>query len=299
MSEPLAAEGRIHQLPTPEGIRLPFAVASAGERLSAYLIDMSLVAAAIFAGVLAALQISGWRGAGALLVLALFVVPNVYFIGCEVHFGGRTLGKRVSHLRVVSRDGGPLTAEAVLARNLTRELEMFLPLTIVFGHRAVWPDAAGWQVALTWVWLLVFATLPLWNADRLRCGDLIAGTLVVRVPQAVLLSDLAGTFPTAAAPRPALPAANAAAGDLLFTHQQLEIYGIHELQVLEDVLRRDTEGTLDPAVLVEIAGKIQRKIGWTPAPGVAALPFLQAFYRAQRGRLEHKLLFGKRQEFKR
>jgi hypothetical protein len=124
----------------------------------------------------------------------------------------------------------------------------------------------------------------------------------------------AATFPTKAASGAAFQGAAAAAttystgasppaaveSGIVFTHEQLEIYGIHELQVLEDLLRRDDEGTVDPHIVADVAARIQRKIGW-PAERrlVAVRPFLHAFYRAQRGRLEHKLLFGKRQDHKR
>jgi uncharacterized RDD family membrane protein YckC len=343
---------RLHEVRTPEGISLPFAIAPAGERLSALVIDLSIVFGATLAIWLAGLLLAagGARGYGlALAVLASFLLRNFYFAFCEVNWGGRTIGKQATRLRVVARDGGPLGAGAVLARNMTREVELFLPLTVLFAGRSLWPDLAGWQLALATLWLFVFAFMPLFNADRLRCGDIVAGTLVVRMPAAVLLSDLAGPPPTARAFRPAgaeslasLAAAAAAAfqpasasgaayptaavsaatfqaaaasatayptgapppaaveSGIVFTHEQLEIYGIHELQVLEDLLRRDDEGTVDPHIVADVAARIQRKIGW-PAERrlVAVRPFLHAFYRAQRGRLEHKLLFGKRQDHKR
>ena len=103
----------------------------------------------------------------------------------------------------------------------------------------------------------------------------------------MLLTDLA--LPGGHAPAPA--------GAPLFTREQLDIYGIHELQVLERVLRQSHEGTLDSTVLDDIAQRIRQKIGW-PADRARepALPFLEAFYRAQRGRLEQQLLLGQRRE---
>jgi uncharacterized RDD family membrane protein YckC len=312
---------RVHEVRTPEGITLPFVIAQVGERLSALAIDLSIVVAGTIAIWLAALLLllGGAKGYGlALAVLASFLLRSFYFALCEVNWGGRTVGKRAARLRVVARDGGPLGAGAVLARNMTREVELFLPLTVILAGRSLWPDLAGWQLALATLWLCVFALMPLFNADRLRCGDIVAGTLVVRMPDAVLLSDLATPPPTAPAlwraPVPAAategPAPAAAAwaeapppgapAGISFTHEQLEIYGIHELQVLEDLLRRDDEGTVDPRLLADVAARIQRKIGWPEEQRrVAVRLFLQAFYRAQRGRLEHKLLFGKRQDRKR
>jgi hypothetical protein len=84
-----------------------------------------------------------------------------------------------------------------------------------------------------------------------------------------------------------------------FTRQQLDIYGIHELQVLEDLLRRDDQGVLDGRILEEVCDKIKTKIDWPRERwDVQPRRFLDAFYRVQRARLEQKMLFGQRQERK-
>jgi hypothetical protein len=128
---------------------------------------------------------------------------------------------------------------------------------------------------------------------------MVAGTLVVKAPAAVLLSDLADRGPQ---PRPAVQQSAASPPDeeFPFTREQLDIYGVHELQVLEDLLRRDNEGILDGRVLDEVAEKIKLKITW-PRERWQVPPrrFLDAFYRAQRGLLEQKMLFGQRRERKR
>ena len=50
-------------------------------------------------------------------------------------------------------------------------------------------------------------------------------------------------------------------------------------------------------MIEEVGAKIKAKIGWQPEGGqVPTVQFLRAFYRAQRARLEQKLLFGERQE---
>ncbi len=224
-----------------------------------------------------------------------------------MHRGGATFGKRKTGLRVISRDGGPLTAEAVFARNLMRNLEFFLPAAALLAPDRALPEAPGWGVLLSLVWLLVFALMPLFNKDRLRCGDMVAGTLVVKAPAAVLLSDLADRGPqprpsvqrSAASPPMSAPAL-ASGEEFPFSREQLDIYGVHELQVLEDLLRRDNEGTLDGRVLDEVAEKIKLKIAW-PRERWQVPPrrFLDAFYRAQRGLLEQKMLFGQRRERKR
>jgi hypothetical protein len=79
--------------------------------------------------------------------------------------------------------------------------------------------------------------------------------------------------------------------------EQLDLYGIHELQVLEGLLR---SGHPRPGVMEAVADKVQKKIGWAvPARRPDAEEFLRAFYTAQRGRLEQRMLLGDRRERKR
>lgn len=287
----LAESRRSRSIVTPEGVPLPFELAAVGDRMMAFLLDVLVifvvVGVLLVAGVLAGLRTGGV--ALALALVASFLVRNFYFAWMELRLGGRTPGKRRMRLRVIARDGGPLTAEAVLARNLTRDLEVFLPLTALTNPSLIFPGAPGWGGLLCCLWLLIFMLLPLFNKDRLRCGDIIAGTLVVRDNDPVLLSDLTTELSLPHAEQePAFP----------FTAAQLDHYGIRELQVLEDVLR---DG-LDPAkqeLLVKVAASIRQKIEWEPSPQEDDYLFLMAFYKAQRARLEHRLLLGDRRERKR
>jgi uncharacterized RDD family membrane protein YckC len=309
MKRAISIEGqRIHRVRTPEGLSLPFTVALVGDRLVAFAIDFALLLGATLAvWVLAALSIAVTAGELGLsfALLVSFLLWNFYFIVCEVQWGGVTIGKRRVGLRVIARGGGPLTAEAVFARNLMRNLEFTLPIQALLAPEAVVADAPGWGRLLAILWILVFALMPLFNKDRLRCGDLVAGTLVVRAPASVLLPDLADR----PAPEPVrtgytlfgqVVAPAAKFEEFAFTREQLDVYGIHELQVLEDLLRRDEAGTLDGRILEEVCEKIKAKIAW-PREGwnVPVRPFLQSFYRAQRGLLEQKMLFGQRRERKR
>lgn len=288
---------------TPEGISLPFVVASVGDRITAFLIDFFVI---LLASVLATLATGFLMALGAeeagmsLAILIGFLLWNFYFVFCEVQWGGMTIGKRKVGLRVISRNGGPLTAEAIFARNLMRNLELYLPLGAVLAPTALFPGAPGWGALFAVAWILVFAFMPLFNKDRLRCGDLVAGTMVVRAPRTVLLPDLAERPVQARAVPTGRVAAPAPADEYTFTREQLDIYGIHELQVLEDLLRRDEQGTLDSRVLDDVAEKIKAKIAWPYERWhVPSRPFLQSFYRAQRALLEQKMLFGQRRERKR
>jgi len=143
-----------------------------------------------------------------------------------------------------------------------------------------------WARLLSGLWLCVIALLPFFNRHHARVGDLVAGTVVVVSPKATLLPDLVT----------ARPEDRRKTGEIAFTDAQLDIYGIHELQVLEDVLRGEVPAS--PDLYASIAARIQRKIGWSRRKAVDPELFLRAFYEAQRARLEQKMLLGKRQERK-
>ena len=93
-------------------------------RAAALLLDLTFLFTAIIAvvvllhGILlyASLSSGAWL-AGAAAVLAVFVIRMFYFIYFELRSGGSTPGKKRLGLRIVSRDGGPLTAGAVCARS--------------------------------------------------------------------------------------------------------------------------------------------------------------------------------------
>jgi len=77
------------------------------------------------------------------------------------------------------------------------------------------------------------------------------------------------------------------------------MYGIKELQVLEDILHRDAADPRRFDLLRLVADKIANKVDWRePIPDGRVVEFLQAFYRTQRRRLESRLLLGERREHK-
>jgi uncharacterized RDD family membrane protein YckC len=280
------APERLREVVTPEGVPVRFAVAAAGDRLVAFALDLLAVGGIVLAIVipLGGLALRGILETDLVTAagfLAVFLVWTFYFAFFELSWQGQTPGKRRLRIRAVEARGGPLTAEAIIARNLTRELELFLPFLALFAPEALFPGAPGWSRLAATAWMVVFGLLPLFNKDRLRVGDLVAGTVVVRTPDAVLLEDLA-----AARAREALG----------FTDEQLDVYGIYELQVLEDVLRRRGQPGHEEAVRT-VAAKVREKIRWSGGP-VADEAFLDAFYAALRARLERRLLFGKRRASK-
>lgn len=284
-----SAAGEGMALLTPEQVPVHFRPGEAGRRLAALTADLVLLTLALLVLVV---PLARGTGSGeltaALLLVVAFLARTFYFPWFELRWQGRTPGKRWLGLRVVTRDGGPLTAEMVFARNLTRELEVFLPLSLLLAGHSLDPDLPSWVRLAALAWGLVLMLIPLVNRQHLRVGDLIAGTVVVSEPRAELLPDLA-----------AEALRSRADAEYVFRREQLEIYGIDELEVLEEVLRRPPSLHHDE-LLERLADTIRRKIGWQPEPGrpLHAERFLRAFYAAQRRHLESGLLLGRRRQSK-
>jgi uncharacterized RDD family membrane protein YckC len=284
IGDPTAGDDRrARSLVTPEGVDLKLRLGDAGERASALLIDLLIMVAALVAfALLAGLAMigskgKGWEVIGTVAVLVFFVLRNLYFVLFELTPGAATPGKRAMGLRVAARNGGRLTADAIFARNAMREIELYLPLSFLASNGdqvGAWVNLAGL------LWCAVFLLFPLFNRDRLRVGDLVAGTWVVKAPTRKLAPDLVQTS------RPSV-------GRFKFTQAQLDAYGVKELHVLEDVLRR-----YEIKTIALVAARIRLKIGWQAAPHESDGDFLAAYYAALRGRLESRLLLGKRRKDK-
>jgi uncharacterized RDD family membrane protein YckC len=279
----LASAKTARTLVTPEGVALNLQLALAGQRISAFLLDLMFMLGALIlltiALVLGAFAVGQQSKAGAaafniaaaLWLLGFFFIRNGYFILAEMSPRAATFGKRIVGLRVVARNGGQLTADAVIARNLVRELEFFLPLSFLVqeaGESGV--ESAAWLLGLVWTGIFLF--FPLFNRDRLRIGDLLAGTWVIHAPKRKLGLDLLD--------KPAEAPAR-------FTDAQLAAYGVYELQTLEGVLRnRNPEG------MATVAAAIRAKTGIAADQDDEA--FLRDYYAALRVRLERGLLLGRR-----
>lgn len=267
------------EITTPEGVPVGVEIADYGERLTAFVIDFAIWTLLTLAIYIPLFSLIG-RTSGSLIAISIalflgFLVRNLYFIYFELAWQGATPGKRLIGLRVIDRRGGPLMPSAVIARNLTREVEMFIPLGILLeGGRS--HGVVDWSQLSIAVWLLFFAALPAINRDRMRGGDLIAGTMVISLPKRLLSSDLVEQ-----------------SLQFTFTTQQLQAYGAFELQVLEELLRRPPSAET-AQVLDEVCDKICRKIGWSePVPRREVTVFLRDFYTAERAYLEREQLYGK------
>lgn len=279
---------RRRELVTPEGLALPLTIASRSARAGALLLDLTLIfvtffVIAILLGMmgLSMIDVEDDKVSPAvaviivMLILVVFLSRYAYFLFFELGPRGATPGKRGLGIRVAARGGGRLTAEAVIARNLMRDVEVFVPIVFLLSGGVDWSTTG--IAAL--VWLAVFVLFPFFNRDHLRAGDLVAGTWVVEAERHYLMKAMS------VAPERVAPVYR-------FGEAELSVYGEHELQVLERVLRQD-----NAQAQRQVMEAICRKIGWQPGDGDERA-FLDAFYAALRARLEQNMRFGKRKKDK-
>lgn len=282
-SRPADDGPRTVRLVTPEGIPLDLTVAELGTRIAALAIDLLIILVVMVPVILASIWL-GLMGAGemgsTLLALALFFVRTFYFAWSEIRGGGATPGKRRMGIRAVDFRGGPLTTDALFARNLTRELEIFLPVWAALAAESFWPSAPTVLRLGSLAWVVALLCVPLLDPQRRRLGDLVGGTILIEIPPLALEREVRGV------------------GETQFSEAMLGHYGIYELETLEEILRRPKS---DRRLINDVAGRIKKRIDWPigprdPQPDNAV--FLRDFYSAQRAHLENKVLFGVRKEDK-
>lgn len=179
VSGPSTVLGGAPAIVTPDAVPLEIEVATVGSRGAAFFVDLL-----IFGGVFALLGIAqmvlggagfvpGWLAIAVLLVLT-FVWQFGYPITFETRWRGRTPGKALLGLRVVTTDGAPIGVR----------------------HAAV-RATVGWFELFATVGIVAVAT-SLISARSQRLGDLAAGTIVVRehrrarAPQVATFSAPAG-----------------------------------------------------------------------------------------------------------
>ncbi len=148
------------RLVTPEAVVVDLDAAGLGSRVVAALLDLTGQVALLFLGLLAIQVASGGDVAGAVLLALLTLLVMAIFLGYpiawETLWRGRTPGKAVLGLRVVTTTGA----------------------AIRFRHAAVRGFVGLIDVWLLWGSIGVLAMLLSPRSQRL--GDMAAGTLVVR-----------------------------------------------------------------------------------------------------------------------
>lgn len=276
--------GKIQEILPPEGVPLRFQVAPLGSRFGAQIIDILITVVGLGA-LLIFLYTTDLVDPLAIFsvgILLFFLIRVPYYAVSEMIWNGQTLGKKACRIRVISGTGRSLTAHQIIARNLMREMEVFAPGTVLLST----PESAI-EGIIAVLWIVGLLAVPVLNKRNQRLGDIIANTYVIEKPIALLYPDIA------------LEKAAASADQYEFFPNQLDHYGAYELQVLAELLQENpsiqgnTSALARAAKLRPIGTRIRQKIEYSyPVATKDEEAFLKAFYRAQRGYLEQKKLFG-------
>jgi uncharacterized RDD family membrane protein YckC len=144
---------------TPENVEFEYALAGPFQRLPAFLFDifvrfLVMFALLIVAGFTTSFVPMGDMLSSVMLLLAFFALDWFYGIYFETRFSGRTLGKMLFRLRVISVDGRPINAEQAALRNILRFADLYLSP-------------------------LIGLTSMVLTKRLQRLGDLAAGTMVI------------------------------------------------------------------------------------------------------------------------
>jgi hypothetical protein len=175
------------------------------------------------------------------LIILQLAIEWIYFVFLEMTTGGRSMGKAIVKLRVVSDGGHPLSFGQSVARNLLRAADI-LPGSYLVGLISMIASSEG-----------------------KRLGDLAAGTVVIRQDR-----------PAAAAPLTAQP--DDRTDPFRFDHQQVAKLGPQELRLIRQTLRRLPELPDDQAraILDRSVQALTQRIEHAPVSAAEQKAFLHA-----------------------
>jgi uncharacterized RDD family membrane protein YckC len=262
---------------SPEQVQLHLPVAGPTSRILAYGIDFVLILGlemSLFAVLAASTGLLTWLARWLrpflpdpahpsqapdptflLYLLALFLIGQLavewsYFVLCELATGGRSLGKALVGLRVVTDTGMKIGLRESLMRNLLRTVDL-LPSNYLVG-------------------LVAMVLSP----QSKRLGDLAAGTVVIRLDRPPALAPLAEDDDD--------PADTA----FRFAREQIARMGPAERALVRNTLRRlDTlSPTAAAAALERTVEALRARLDYEPVDPSQGRAFLRALRSATRTR---------------
>ncbi|MEM6642931.1 MAG: RDD family protein [Bacteroidota bacterium] len=140
---------------TNQNIEIDLELASLGDRILAFLIDLVIMIALLVAisYIVSEIGMDGWT-------ISLFYIPLMFYSFAFEYFGnGQTLGKRALDIKVVKLDGATPAVGGYLLRWLFRIIDL-------------------------WLYPLVFAPAVITyiaTKNGQRIGDIVAGTAVIKI----------------------------------------------------------------------------------------------------------------------
>ncbi|MEM9889614.1 MAG: RDD family protein [Actinomycetota bacterium] len=270
--DPSAARSLHHiTVVTPEGVVLEFRAAGIASRMIAITVDVFLQFVLLI-GVIVVIGFLSVVNATVAVVSALVLIFLVFWgypALLETFWGGRTVGKRLFRLRVLTVEGGPIGFRHAAIRALLGLLDFWIP-------------APGGLVALV---------TALVTRRSQRVGDLAAGTIVVREPK----FDLDAIFFNAGTWRREVRREAARGQELLSPMPDVQANGLsldagllqpHHYALAREFLIRAPELLPRPRhdLGVDLADRLAVATGNPRPPDVPPEPFLQSLLHAYQQR---------------
>lgn len=158
---------KIIEINTPEGVSFPLYPASPILRAAALIIDFLCIIVTINALMIPVRMVSviNKDTANGLAIIISFIVAFGYYIIIEWFWDGRSVGKKLFHLRIIDQSGLKLSFPQILLRNMLRVVDILPVFYVVGGISSTFSQR--WQ----------------------RLGDIAAGTMVIR-EQKIIEPDL-------------------------------------------------------------------------------------------------------------
>lgn len=164
---------------TPENIAFRYQLAGPFRRLPAFLIDVMIRFMLILLAVFLVTLFAGVTGSAlagvvgfAAINIGWFLVWWFYGVAMETWCNGRTVGKIVMRIRVVTVSGQPIGGVQAMLRNLICVADLAPPISLQFFSA----DAPPVYLIPTGIGALIVMTC---TRRMQRLGDLAAGTMVV------------------------------------------------------------------------------------------------------------------------
>lgn len=143
------------KITTTQNIELEYELASVGERIAGYFIDLLIIIAyfIVIFFIMIGGDLIGWNS----WILFLFFIPVFFYhLISEVYMNGQSVGKRVMKIKVVSLDGG----QASVGQYIIRWLFRLVDFSMTNGLCALISVAV--------------------SEKKQRVGDMVAGTTLIR-----------------------------------------------------------------------------------------------------------------------
>lgn len=231
------------QIDTPENVVFGYQIAGIGSRFLACFIDTLLIIVLLLfvnfalGTVIRMTDLAGGSDSATAWLAALFGLVSFavfwgYYIFFETMWNGQTPGKRRNGLRVIRRNGTPVTVGETVVRNLVRIIDL-LPAFYGVGIVTMFIDG-----------------------QSRRLGDLAAGTLVVRDRETISLVGLA-----AAPAQPAMTVFDTLDDGQADSSLPVERLTAQEIDMLEEYFRRRDELTNRNALALQIARRLCSRMG--------------------------------------